>query len=100
MVDTDINLEVRELETLINDLDGVSDVVIVNVNKSDEDVLLTAFVETDDDDDSTITQQLIIQHCLEKSTRGRAPSTVLFCKIPRTPSGKVARMVLLEQLAG
>ncbi len=98
MVDTDINLEVRELEKLIGDLDGVNDVVIINVNKSNDKTLLKAFVEKEDG--SVINEQAIIRHCLEKSTRGRAPSAVIFCKIPRTPSGKVARMFLLEQLAG
>ncbi len=98
MVDTDINLEVRELETLIKDLDKVIDVVIVNVNQPNGESSLKAFVETEDD--APLDEQVIIQYCLKESSRGRAPSAVIFCKIPRTPSGKVARMVLLEQLAG
>lgn len=94
---TDINLEVRELEKLIARIDGVSDVVVISVPQPTGGQMLKAFVETDTGDQ--LNESAIISHCLKKSTRGRAPSSVTFCRIPRTPSGKVARQFLLEQCA-
>lgn len=93
----EINLEVRELEKLIGHLSGVCDVVVISVTQPSGDEVLRAFVEAESSDQ--ISEQAIISHCLKKSTRGRAPNSVTFCKIPRTPSGKVARQFLLEQHA-
>lgn len=97
MEHTEINLEVRELEKLIGLIDGVSDVVVISVRQPSGKEVLKAFVEAENS--SQLSEQSIINQCLEKSTRGRAPASVTFCKIPRTPSGKVARQLLQEQYA-
>lgn len=97
MEHTEINLEVRELERIIGLIKGVSDVVVISVQQPSGKELLRAFVEAENG--SQLSEQSIIKNCLEKSTRGRAPASVTFCKIPRTPSGKVARQLLLEQCA-
>lgn len=98
MVDTDINLEVRELEILIGQLDGVIDVVVISIDQGEGSVLLKAFVETENDE-TILEEKTVINYCLENSGSKNIPSSVIFCKIPRTPSGKVARMILLEQIA-
>jgi len=95
---SETNFEVRELEKLICRIRGVSDVVVISVSQPSGSHLLKAFVEPDSG--NQLSEQTIISHCLNKSTRGRAPASVTFCTIPRTPSGKVARLSLLEQHAG
>ncbi|MCL6610913.1 MAG: hypothetical protein K6T66_05150 [Peptococcaceae bacterium] len=97
MENTDLNLEVRELERLISRLKGVSDVVVVSVQQPSGGRILKAFVELESN--NQLNEHSIINHCLLRSSRGRAPSSVTFCKIPRTPSGKVARQFLLDQCA-
>ncbi|MFZ5646433.1 MAG: AMP-binding enzyme [Bacillota bacterium] len=93
----EIHFQVRELEKLISAIQGVNDVVVISTAHPSGDQVLRAFVETEDDRE--LTAQLIINHCLKKSTCHRAPVSVTFGKIPRTPSGKVARQLLLEQCA-
>lgn len=97
MENTELNLEVRELEKLISRLKGVSDVVVISVQQPSGGRILKAFVEPENN--NQLNENTIISHCLSKSARGQAPSSVTFCKIPRTPSGKVARQFLLEQCA-
>ncbi len=97
MENTELNLEVRELEKLIGCINGVSDVVVVSVQQPTGGRVLKAFVEPESN--NQLNEHAIISHCLKKSSRGRAPSSVTFCKIPRTPSGKVARQFLLELCA-
>ncbi len=94
MEHTEINIEVRELEKIIKCIGGVSDVVVISVQQPSGAEMLRAFVEPEDG--IQLSGNSIISLCLDKSSRGRAPSTVTFCKIPRTPSGKVARQILLE----
>lgn len=94
---TEIHSEVRELEKIISLIQGVSDVVVISVQQSSGDSLLRAFVEPEEN--NGLNAQSIINYCLRKSTCKRAPVSVTFGKIPRTPSGKVARQVLLEQFA-
>lgn len=97
MENTDVNLEVRELEKLIAQIKGVSDVVVVSVKQPSGEIILKAFVECESS--VGLSEQSIISCCLSKPTRGRALSSVTFCKIPRTPSGKVARQFLVEHCA-
>lgn len=92
-----VHSEVRELERLISRMDGVNDAVIVPVQQPSGRAMLKAFVETAAS--NQINAQSIINYCLKQSNRGTAPATVTFCKIPRTPSGKVARQILMEQHA-
>lgn len=96
-LDDQIHFQVRELEKLISTIQGVSDVVVISIPQPTGDQLLRAFVEPEENRE--LNAQLIINHCLKKSTFRRAPASVTFGKIPRTPSGKVARQVLLEQCA-
>lgn len=95
---TTMHAEVRELEKLIARIEGVSDVVVIPVQQSSGGEVLKAFVEAENT--GQLSAQSIISYCLKKSARGKAPASVTFCKIPRTPSGKVARQFLLEQCAG
>jgi fatty-acyl-CoA synthase len=97
MVDTDINLEVRELETLIGQLDEVIDVVVISIDQGEDSFILKAFVETENNK-TILNEKAIIDYCLENARGKNIPSSVIFCQIPRTPSGKVARMILLEQI--
>ena len=97
MENTDVNLEVRELEKLIALIKGVSDVVVVSVKQPSGEEILKAFVERESSVE--ISEETIISYCRNKPTRGRALSSVTFCKIPRTPSGKVARQFLVEHCA-
>lgn len=92
----EIHFQVRELERLISKIEGVNDVVVISIPQPSGDQLLRAFVEPGENGD--LSDQLIINHCMRKSTCRRAPVSVTFGIIPRTPSGKVARQVLLEQL--
>ncbi|MCL6477103.1 MAG: hypothetical protein K6T65_01680 [Peptococcaceae bacterium] len=94
---TTIHAEVRELEKLIACIEGVSDVVVIPVQQPSGGEVLKAFVEAENT--VQLNAQAIISYCREKSTQGKAPASVTFCKIPRTPSGKVARQFLLEQCA-
>ncbi len=98
MIDnTLIHSEVRELEKIISLMQGVNDVVVISVEQPSGDSILRAFVEPKED--NRLNVQQIITQCISKSTFNRAPASVTFTKIPRTPSGKVARQVLLEQFA-
>lgn len=92
----EIHFQVRELERLISKIQGVNDVVVISIQQPSGDQVLRAFVEPEENVD--LNAQLIISHCMRKSTCRRAPVSVTFGTIPRTPSGKVARQVLLEQL--
>ena len=94
---TDVNLEVRELEKLIGLIEGVGDVVVISVQQPAGGQVLKAFIEPEDN--HQLSEETIINHCLSQSNHGQAPSTVVFCTIPRTPSGKVARQLLLDQCA-
>ncbi|MFZ5652379.1 MAG: AMP-binding enzyme [Bacillota bacterium] len=91
-----IHFQVRELEKLISTMQGVNDVVVISIQQPSGDQVLRAFVEPEGNRD--LSAQSIINHCLKKSTCRRAPVSVTFGIIPRTPSGKVARQLLLEQL--
>lgn len=97
MEHTDVNLEVRELEKLIAQIKGVSDVVVVSVRQPSGEEVLKAFVEPESSVE--LSEQSILSYCRNKPTRGRALSSVTLCKIPRTPSGKVARQFLVEHCA-
>jgi fatty-acyl-CoA synthase len=98
MNNTVIHAQVRELEKLIGRIKGVSDVVVILLDQPSGGQTLKAFVEPEDN--RSLNAQSIINYCLKKSSSLRAPDSVYFCKIPRTPSGKVARNVLLEMCAG
>jgi acyl-coenzyme A synthetase/AMP-(fatty) acid ligase len=95
---TDVHHHVRELEKIISLMEGVSDVVVISVDQPSGEQVLKAFVEPEDDTD--LNAQSIINQCISKSNCQRAPVSVTVCKIPRTPSGKVQRQMLLEQCAG
>lgn len=95
---TDVHHHVRELEKLISLMEGVSDVVVISVEQPPGEPVLKAFVEPEND--TVLSAQSIINQCINKSSCRRAPVSVTVCKIPRTPSGKVQRQMLLDQCAG
>lgn len=94
---TVIHTQVRELENLIACIHGVTDVVIISLNQPSGKNILKAFVQPEEN--TQLNPQLIINHCLTESTCLRAPDSVIFRKIPRTPSGKVPRQLLLNSCA-
>lgn len=91
-----IHFQVRELEKLISTIQGVNDVVVIYMQQPSGDRVLRAFVEPDGNRD--LSEQSIINHCLKKLTCRRTTVSVTFGIIPRTPSGKVARQLLMEKL--
>ncbi|MHB8158147.1 MAG: AMP-binding enzyme [Desulfocucumaceae bacterium] len=93
-----LHSQVRELEKIILHLDGVSDVVVISVEKPSGEQALRAFVEQEDETD--VNARALISQSFKKSSYGSAPITITFGKIPRTPSGKVLRQQLLGQCAG
>ena len=95
---TDVHHHVRELEKIISRMEGVSDVVVISVEQPPGEPVLKAFVEPEND--TVLSAQSIINQCINKSSCRRAPVSVTVCKIPRTPSGKVQRQMLLDQCAG
>ncbi|MFZ5595449.1 MAG: AMP-binding enzyme [Bacillota bacterium] len=92
---TEVQTQVRELEKMISLIQGVSDVVVVLAGNAQGKEVIKAFVEPEED--TGLSEQAIINHCLKSCHK--APSTITFTTIPRTPSGKVARMALLEKYA-
>lgn len=91
---TDIHAQVREMESIIISHPGVEDVVVISVEDGNGVNQLKAFVEPADD--SIPSELSIIHACQNKSRYGLIPKAIIFGEIPRTPSGKVARLRLLE----
>ncbi|MFZ5643423.1 MAG: AMP-binding enzyme [Bacillota bacterium] len=95
---TEVHSYVRELEKMISRMEGVSDVVVISVAEPSGEQVLRAFVEPEQE--KQLNTQSILSLCADNSKCQRAPVSVTVCKIPRTPSGKVSRQLLLEQCAG
>jgi acyl-CoA synthetase (AMP-forming)/AMP-acid ligase II len=91
---TKIHAQVREMESIIIAQPGVEDVVVISVENGTGDNQLKAFVEPAEDTHPS--EQNIIHACRSKSKYGRIPNSIIFGSIPRTPSGKVARLRMLE----
>lgn len=92
MTANEIVLHVRKMEKEIARHPGVEDAVVVSHMKPRGGYTLKAFIEPAADDNET--KKSIQELCVNQS--GALPVEVVFKKIPRTPSGKVARQQLLE----
>jgi acyl-coenzyme A synthetase/AMP-(fatty) acid ligase len=90
----DIHAQVREMESIIISQPGVEDVVVISVEDGNGENQLKAFVEPAED--TIPSKQGIMHACQNKSKYGRVPNTIIFGEIPRTLSGKVLRLRLLE----
>lgn len=89
--------QVRSIEKLIAPFGGVGDVVVISVPQPSGGNHFNAFVEPDEK--SLLSVEKITDY-LKNSEYKDIPVSVVFCKIPRTPSGKAARQALLDMCAG
>jgi fatty-acyl-CoA synthase len=91
------NVAPAEIESVISDLDGVTEVAVIPV--ADEKfgetpaAIVRSSIELHADD--------VVKHCNERLARYKVPSYIVFLDepLPRMPSGKVAKRVLREQFA-
>lgn len=92
MTANEIVLYVRKMEKEIVKHPEVEDAVVVGDRQPRGGYVLKAFVEPASNDSVTINS--IKKYCLTQF--GALPVEVIFRKIPRTPSGKIARQQLLQ----
>lgn len=92
MTFNEIVLHVRKMEKALVRHPEVEDVVVLSEEKPEAGYVLKVFVEPSAGDEKTTEE--IKRFCY--SQQSPLPFTVVFGKIPRTPSGKIARQQLLK----
>lgn len=91
----DVVIQVRQMEKCIGSHPCVEDVVVITVDDPQEGQSFRAFIETECD--NATTEQSLLDLFKKKNCPSKAPLSIVFAKIPRTPTGKVSRQKLLSQ---
>lgn len=95
MFSNDLVILVRQMERIIGSHPCVEDVVVITAGDPQNGLVFHAFIEPDSDNPPTV--QSIIEFYKEKGDLLEVPLNIVFAKIPRTATGKVARQQLLSQ---
>lgn len=94
-----LNVYPKEIETIIDDLPGVSESAIIGVPDNDFGEAVTAVVVPDRAD--TLTGEDIIDAVRNRLANFKVPKQVYFVdQLPRNTMGKVQKNILREQLTG
>lgn len=87
------NVYPREVEQVIAELDGVSEVAVVGVPDDRTGAAVKAVVVLEPGSD--LTEEQVGEHCTARLARFKRPAVVAFAgELPRTPTGKIARRTL------
>ena len=90
------NVAPSEIESVIKEVGGVSDVAVVGMPDPMFDEVPHAFVIPQPD--VTLTEEEIIEQCSQSLTRFKVPVAVTFCEeFPRTSVGKIQKHLLRDQ---
>ncbi|MEW5952558.1 MAG: hypothetical protein AB1815_02205 [Bacillota bacterium] len=91
----DMVIQVRQMEKRISSHPCVEDVVVITVDDPQKGQYFRVIIETKCD--PATTEQSLLDLFKEKTNLMKAPLSIVFAKIPRTPTGKVSRQLLLSQ---
>lgn len=87
------NVYPREVEQVVAELDGVSEVAVVGVPDERTGAAVKAVVVLEPG--SELTEEQVGAHCEARLARFKRPAVVAFADaLPRTPTGKIARRTL------
>lgn len=87
------NVYPREVEQVISELDAVAEVAVVGVPDDRTGAAVRAIVVAVPG--SGLTEDAVVGHCAARLARFKRPATVDFVeRLPRTPTGKIARRAL------
>ncbi|NWG52994.1 MAG: AMP-binding protein [Hydrogenophilaceae bacterium] len=91
-----LNISASEVESVINEVEGVSEVAVIAARDADFGETPLAIVHGDA---SRFTVQAIIARCTEKLARYKTPRYVVIepAPLPRLPSGKISKPALRER---
>ncbi|MCZ6678971.1 MAG: AMP-binding protein [Candidatus Poribacteria bacterium] len=89
------NVAPSEIEAVIKQIDGVSDVAVVGLPDAMYDEVPQAFVILKPD--ATLDDRQILEYCSRHLTRFKVPVSVVFCEgFPRTSIGKIQKHLLRD----
>lgn len=92
------NVYPNEVEDVIRSLEGVSEVAVIGVEKDVQGEVVKAFVVRENNNESVVTPERIIEHCRENLTNYKIPKEIEFRdELPKTNVGKVLRRALREE---
>lgn len=87
----------RELENILFEFPGVQDVAVVGIRNEKWGERVAAVIRTESG--SPLPEADLVEFCLTRMARYKIPTSWHFeADLPRTPSGKVQKFVLREQL--
>lgn len=93
------NVHAAEVEECILGLPGVADVTVFGLPDEFWGERVTALVVRGGEAATALTDEAVIAHCRESLAGFKTPKTVLFSDepLPRTPTGKVQKFLLVER---
>lgn len=94
MTSSEIVFQVRKMEKALVRLPEVEDVVVLSEENPNTGYALKVFVEPSVVDQGEGIAEIIKKFCSNQGIL--LPLKIIFGKIPRTPSGKIARYQLLQ----
>lgn len=94
-----VNVSSREIEEIIYQLEGVSEVAVISIPDAYWIEAVTAIVVPKTG--SEITKESVIQFCTDKLTKYKVPKHVeITNELPKNPSGKVLKRSLRDKYEG
>jgi acyl-CoA synthetase (AMP-forming)/AMP-acid ligase II len=84
-----------EVEDAIHNLDSVNDVAVIGI--PDQRLGEIAIAIVDPKPGASLSEQEIIQYCMNNLARHKVPRKVVFDKVPRNPTGKIEKPGLREK---
>jgi len=84
-----------EVEDAIHNLDDVNDVAVIGI--PDQRLGEIAIAIVDRKSGASVSEQEIIQYCMNTLARHKVPRKVVFDKVPRNPTGKIEKPLLRKR---
>jgi fatty-acyl-CoA synthase len=105
-----VKIKDRSKDVIISGGENISSIEVEDVLYKHPAVMAAAVVATPDEkwgevpcaflelrDDTTATEQEIIEFCRERMARYKVPKRIIFGPLPKTSTGKIQKFVLREQ---